>query len=281
VTVLAIGAAGPAAGLVVPELAKRGATVRAFIRDAKQSDAVRMAGASEVAIGDLANIASVTAALDGVDAIFYIAPAFLDNEAATGIAVVDAARAAGIGRFVFSSVIDPVLTLVNHSAKVPVEDAIIKSGMEFTFLQPTVFYQNMASSWPRVAQTGVFAEPWSAETRFSRVDYRDVAEVAAIALTENRLLYGTFELCANGIMDRHEMAAVMSEVLGKPVRAEKLDPDIALKGMPDPGMQAAMKAMFDFYDTRGLVGNSLTLRSVLGREPTTLEAYLRSLPMAK
>ena len=233
-TVLAIGAAGPAAGLVVPEFAKRGATIRAFIRNAKQSDAVRAAGASDVAIGDLGDVASVRAALSGVDAVFYIAPAFLDNEAAAGIAVVDAAKSAGVKRFVFSSVIDPVLTLVNHSAKAPVEDAIIKSGMEFTLLQPTIFYQNIASSWARVAETGVFAEPWSTETRFSRVDYRDVAEVAAIALTEDRLLYGTFELCADAIMNRHGMVAVMSEVLRKPVRAEKLDPKIALGSCPIP-----------------------------------------------
>ena len=41
-----------------------------------------------------------------------------------------------------------------------------------------------------------FAEPYSAERRMMRVDYRDVSGVAAIALTEDRLLFGTFELCA-------------------------------------------------------------------------------------
>lgn len=46
------------------------------------------------------------------------------------------------------------------------------------------------------------AEPWSDETRFSRVDYRDVAKVAAIALTSDRVLYGTFELCADYFAQR-------------------------------------------------------------------------------
>jgi hypothetical protein len=52
-TVLAVGATGQFAGLVVPELAKRGARVRALIRDARQSDAVRKNGAAGVAVGDL------------------------------------------------------------------------------------------------------------------------------------------------------------------------------------------------------------------------------------
>jgi uncharacterized protein YbjT (DUF2867 family) len=37
-----------------------------------------------------------------------------------------------------------------------------------------------------VAKKGVFAQPWSGDTYFSRVDYRDVAEVAAIARSIER-----------------------------------------------------------------------------------------------
>ena len=75
-TILAVGAAGPFAGLVVPELAKRGAKVRGLIRDAKQGEGVLKNGAAEVAVGDLTDRASLDAALKGVDAVFYIAPAF-------------------------------------------------------------------------------------------------------------------------------------------------------------------------------------------------------------
>jgi hypothetical protein len=44
--------------------------------------------------------------------------------------------------------------------------------------------------------------PWSTETYFSSVDYRNVAEVTAIALTEQRLICGTYELCAEGNLNR-------------------------------------------------------------------------------
>lgn len=74
------------------------------------------------------------------------------------------------------------VALVNHSAKAPVKAAVLASDMEFTFLQPTMFFM-VGRNWPNVVNTGVHAEAWSAETRFSRVDYRDAAEVAAIALT--------------------------------------------------------------------------------------------------
>jgi len=274
-TVLAVGAAGPFAGLVVPELAKRGAKVRGLIRDAKQGDAVLKNGAAEVAVGDLTDRASLDIALKDMDAVFYIAPAFIPNEAEIGKGMVDAAGQAGVRRFVFSSVIDPVIgALENHRAKAPVEEAIIASDMEYVLLQPTLFFQNMARGWPEVVETGVYGEPWSEETRFSRVDYRDVAEAAAIALTEDRLLYGTYQLCAEGSLNRKEVAALMSEALGKEIKAVRPSPPA--KG--DAGKQGSpMQLMFDWYDRHALVGNALTLRAILGREPRTLRAYFEEL----
>jgi uncharacterized protein YbjT (DUF2867 family) len=275
-TILAVGAAGKFAGLVIPELARRGARVRGLVRDPNQSDAVRKRGATDTAIGDLNDRASLDAALTDVHAVFYIAPAF-SEEVTLGLRMVDAAKTAGVRRFVFSSVIDPVLSLSNHRDKAPIEEAIIESGMQFTLLHPTLFFQNLASSWPRIVQTGVFAEPWSRETSFSRVDYRDVAEAAAIALTEDRLLHGTFDCCADGAMNRIEVASLMSDIIGKPVRAETLDKAIALQHVRNDAEKSGLKAMFDWYDTHGLLGNALTLRAVLGREPRTLRAYLEEL----
>jgi uncharacterized protein YbjT (DUF2867 family) len=249
--------------------------VRGLVKDAKQVEAVRRQGAAEVAVGGLGDKPSMQAALDGVDGVFYIAPAFLPNEADVGIAMVEAARQAGVRRFVFSSVIHPILSaLENHAAKAPVEEAILTSGMEYSFLHPTVFFQNYAQSWPMVLKTDVLAEPWSIDSRFSRVDYRDVAEVAAIALTEDRLLSGTFELCSEGHLNRKDVADIIGKVLGRSITANKSDPERAAGG----GDQAAgLKKMFDWYDARGLQGCALTLRAILGREPRTLRAYFKEL----
>ena len=280
-TVLAVGAAGHFAGLVVPELAKRGAKVRGLVRDAKQADAVRKQGAAEIAVGDLRDRASLDAALEGVDRVFYIAPVFQPDEAELGKRMVDAAKRAGVRHIVFSSVIHPVLTaLANHGAKGPVEEAILVSDLEYTFLHPTMFFQNFAAGWPAVVKTGVIAEPYSAEKRMTRVDYRDVAEVAATALTEDRLLFGTFELCAEGNLNRHDVATLMGEALGRRIEAAAPSFDewrIKAKIPQDKDEIAELKAMYDWYDAHSLLGNALTLRAILGREPRTLRAYFGEL----
>lgn len=72
----------------------------------------------------------------------------MPDEVAIGKSIVEAAKQAGVRRFVFSSVIDPILSaLVNHAAKAPVEEAILDSDMEYTFLHPTLFFQGMARAW--------------------------------------------------------------------------------------------------------------------------------------
>jgi uncharacterized protein YbjT (DUF2867 family) len=266
--VLAFGAAGSAAGEVIPALAARDIPVRGFVRHEEQRQAVLERGADQVALGDLGDRDSIQAALDGVDAVFYLAPAFLPDEAEVGQAVVAAAAGAGVRRFVFSSVIHPVLSLVNHAAKAPVEEALYDSGLEYTVLQPALFFQNYAGSWAQTLRSGVLAEPWSTKTRFSRVDYRDVAEAAAIALTEDRLLGGTYELACDGQLDRHDVADLISGVMGQVIRAERADtPDV-----PPP-----MRAMFEHYDSSGLISNGVTLRAVLQRPPRTLRGYFEEL----
>jgi uncharacterized protein YbjT (DUF2867 family) len=274
--VLAVGAAGRFAGLIAPELVKRHVKVRGLVNLAGQVDVAKARGAHEVVVGDLNDAASLRVALEGVDSVFYIAPAFLPREAEVGRAFVELAVEAGVRRLVFSSVIHPILSaLGNHAQKGPVEEALLTSGMEYTFLHPTLFFQDFTESWPRIVETGVLAEPWSVDSRFSRVDYRDVAEVAAIALTEDRLLYGTFELCAAGWLDRKDVAAVISKVLGRPITADRLDPKAmaAAAGSGGPGLEK----MFEWYDKRGLLGSALSLRAILGREPRTLLAFFQEL----
>lgn len=271
-TILAVGAEGKFAGLVVPALAACEAKVRGLVRKAEAADVVRSHGAAEIAIGDLRDPASIQRALEGVVSLFYIAPAFLPDETEVGVRLVDAAKQAGVHRFVFSSVIHPVLSaLPNHARKAPVEEAVLDSGLEYTFLHPVLFFQNYAGSWGKVIETGVLAEPWSNDTCFSRVDYRDVAETAAMALTGDKLLYGTFELCSEGWLDRHEVAALIGDVLRREIKARRVDPT-TLGDAAEP-----MRPMFDHYDHHGLCGNAMTLRAILGREPRMLRAYFEKL----
>src|SRR5688572_11971659 len=145
--VLVIGATGEYAGHVVPELIQRGVTVRALVRDAGKADAARRRGANEVAIGDLRDPASLRIAAAGVDGVFHINPAFAPNESELGVAMVEAARATHVKKFVFSGVIHPSLPMANHNGKLPVEAALYESGMAFTVLQPAMFMQAQEDGW--------------------------------------------------------------------------------------------------------------------------------------
>jgi uncharacterized protein YbjT (DUF2867 family) len=191
--IMMVGATGKYAGLVLPELKKRGATVRALVRNEEGARAAQELGADETAIGDLEDPASLSAAAAGTEAVFHINPAFAPNEAELGLAMVKAAQDAGVNKFVFSGVIHPSLSkLPNHAAKLPVEQAISESGMIFTILQPTLFMQTLEICWAEVIGEGKLSLPYSKQMRVCYVDYRDVAEAAAIALTSDKLDYGTY-----------------------------------------------------------------------------------------
>ncbi|MGA8111127.1 MAG: NmrA family NAD(P)-binding protein [Acidobacteriaceae bacterium] len=279
--VLAVGVTGRYAGLVVPEFKKRGLRVRGLVRDRSQESLARERGADEVVQGDLRDPASLRHALQDVDGVFHIGPAFAPDEIDMGIAMVDAAQSEGVRKFVFSSVIHPsLLALTNHAAKIPVEEAVCESGMNFTILQPALFMQTLELSWDNVVQRARFALPYSVQSRVGYVDYRDVGEAAAVAFSTNRLDYGTYELCAPGMRNRIEVAALMSEALGYDVEAAEVPFDewAASVGLREGPRREGMRRLYEHYDRHGFPGgNALVLRDILEREPRSLRDYLREL----
>ena len=279
--IMMVGATGKYAGLVLPELKKRGATVRALVRNEEGARAAQELGADETAIGDLEDPASLSAAAAGTEAVFHINPAFAPNEAALGLAMVKAAQDAGVNKFVFSGVIHPSLSkLPNHAAKLPVEQAISESGMIFTILQPTLFMQTLEICWAEVIGEGKLSLPYSKQMRVCYVDYRDVAEAAAIALTSDKLDYGTYELCAPGMINRIELALLMTKILGTAVEAVEptFDEWADQAQMPAGPQRDGLKQMYADFDEGGLPGgNSIVLEAVLGREPRTLDQFVEEL----
>ena len=279
--VLMVGANGAYAGLVLPELTKRGVIVRALVQDDGKAEAARQKGARETAIGDLSDPAGLRAAADGVDGVFHINPAFAPNEADMGVAMVEAAKAAGVRKFVFSGVIHPSLSkMVNHAAKRPVEEALYESGLNFTVLQPTMFMQTLDSAWKAVLKTGKLTLPYSTRAQVCYVDYRDVAEAAALAFTGDTLAYGTFELCAAGMADRVQTAGMMSEALGRTVEPAEapFEEWAEAAHIPAGPVRDGLKIMNADYDRYGFPGgNALVLRAILGREPRTLRRYIEEL----
>ena len=197
-----------------------------------------------------------------------------------GVTMVEAAKAAGITKVVFSSVMHPSSNLANHASKRPVEDAIYESGMTFTVLQPAMFMQTMEGDWKEVVHTGKFALPYSRRVKTCYVDYRDVAELAAEAFVTSKLDNGTFELCSPGMFNRNEIAGMMSDALGFRIEAGELSFDMWAQAaaIPEGPVRSGLKRMYAEYNQYGFNGgNTTVLKCLLGREPRTLREFFREL----
>lgn len=276
-----VGAAGRVAALVVPALVARGVTVVGMVRAAPGREIARRRGAQETTFADLRDPASLRAAMTDVEGVFHLNPAFDPHEAEMGTNMVEAARRAGVSKFVFSSVFHPSLNaLSNHAAKQPVEEALYDSGLDFTILQPAMFMQNFDDTWSDIVSTGRLTMPFSKEAKVCYVDYRDVATVAARAMTDPLLHHATYELCSEGMVDRIQLAALASAACGREIRAEGSTPQrwADSSSMPAGPLRDGLTRMYEHYDRAGFAGgNSFVLHALLGRAPTTIADYFRHL----
>jgi uncharacterized protein YbjT (DUF2867 family) len=273
-TVLVLGASGYTGRAVTRALTARSANVRAFIRNPDAAATARADGAAEVVIGDFRDVSAIAAAAKGADGVYFIGPRFMAEEATLGMAVIDAAVQAGVRRFVYSGVYHPTIrALVNHQTKRCIEDHLYKTDLEFTVLQPARYLHGVLfSSWRRMMDDGVLADAFAPHVPMAYVDYRDVAEVAAIAFTDDRLVRGTFELSAEGQPTLHELATVFGKELGRSLRAAQMPLDDyppAASLMTNPYSAHGFRRLRRYYDEYGFRGgNSLVLATILGRPPT-------------
>jgi len=137
--------------------------------------------------------------------------------------------------------------------------------------------QNLAASWPAIVDKGIYSIPYPVLTRISLVDLDDVAEAAAIVLTNEGHGGAVYELCGTAPLNQRQVADTLADALGRRVRAEVETPEAwearARKaGMADYQRETLIK-MFRYYAAHGLIGNPNALTQLLGRSPTTLAEY--------
>jgi NAD(P)H dehydrogenase (quinone) len=277
--ILVTGAAGKTGKAVIEAVAARGAQVRALVHRAAQTDEVTAQGAREVAVGGFDDPAALARAASGVTAIYHICPNVSPHEIAYAKAVVTAAKAAGVPRFVYHSVLHPQIeAMPHHWAKLRVEEMLLASGLDVTFLQPTAYMQNILAGWRSIVEDGVYQVPYPVETRISLVDLRDVAQAAALVLTEPGHGSATYALVGTAPLTQIEVADALSAALGRPVRAaaepiEAWEARARAAGMGDY-QRDTLAAMFRSYAACGLAGNSNVLGWLLGRAPGTLGEFV-------
>jgi NAD(P)H dehydrogenase (quinone) len=198
-------------------------------------------------------------------------------------AVVTAAKAAGVRRFVYHSVLHPQIeAMPHHWAKLRVEEMLLASGLDVTFLQPTAYMQNILSGWRPIIEEGIYRVPYPVDTRTSLVDLRDVAEAAALVLTKPGHAGATYALVGTAPLIQIEVAHALAAALGRPVRAvaepvEAWDARARATGMGDY-QRETLAAMFRSYAANGLVGNANVLGWLLGRRPASLAQFAADAP---
>lgn len=274
-TVLVTGAGGKTGRAVMQALARHGARPRAFVRDAG-----RVAGLDvEVAVGDQRRADDLVAALDGVDAVYAIAPNVSATEVEMGEAIVAACRRADVARLAFHSVIHPQLTAMpHHTDKGRVEELVIVSGLDWTILQPNAYLQNVGAQVGSL-RDGTYRTPYAVDVGLAMVDLGDVAEVAARTLVDDVGIHATFELSGPDEVTGRQVAAVAAGLLGRPVVAERLSPSTWAAenaGLPDVARERLL-AMFTEYDRHGSPGCAAVLTALLGRPPRGLREVLADL----
>jgi nucleoside-diphosphate-sugar epimerase len=212
--IVIIGGTGKVGSLTVPELLKRGADVRVMTRSA--SRVTSLPEGVEGVVGSMLAPETLPAVFEGASTLFLITPLDRD-ETIQGIETVDAAVAAGIRRIVYLSVhqADKGLEIPHFVSKLPVEGVIRSSGVEYTILRPSYFFQNDLGVLNAI-RAGIYPAP-NGTIGIHRVDVRDIAEAAAIALTEPGHAGKTYSIVGPRSWTGAEVAALLSAHLGKPV----------------------------------------------------------------
>lgn len=281
--ILVTAANGNQGRLLIPQLLAKGQVLRACVHSEASAESLRSAGVTDIVVGDLADADVMARAMHGVEKVYYVGPTLHPREREMGFAAVAAARAAGVKHFVFSSVLHAILTdLTQHEIKRDIEEHLLSSGLEFTILQPANYMLRHRLRPAR--EQGLFLLSWALDRYQSMVDLNDVTEVAATVLVNSGHHAGaTYELVAPGRYTAHDIAEIISEVLGQKVLAKQIDSDefIAASLGADhlsrfPYQTAAARAISKRYSSHDFVGNPHVLRWLLGREPTSFRQFVRA-----
>lgn len=278
--ILVTGSAGKTGRSVLQALSEKGLAVRALVHRPEQVHIVETLGAQQFIVGDMKSMETLQKAMQGVRAVHHICPNMSPHEVPIGRAMITAAQSVGVEQFVYHSVLKPqVEQMPHHWNKMLVEEILIGSGLAYTILQPAAYMQNILANWESILAEGLYPLPYPASTRLSLVDLVDVAQVAALVLTEPGHEFAIYELAGTRGISQTEVAAILGQELGKPVKVAEITlgewrKKANAKALGDYQVETLVK-MFSYYRDHGFEGNTQVLSWLLGRSPTSLRDFTR------
>lgn len=277
-SILVTGGTGTVGSAVVRELVAKGADVKVLTRDP-----AKLAGQKGVTPvqGNLLEPATVRRVFDGADSVFLLNPVS-QTEASEALMAITGMRLAKVKRVVYLSVHDTekAAWLPHFGAKVGAEQALKVSGMPFTILRPNNFYQNDYWFKDVLLQYGVYPQPIGS-AGLSRVDVRDIAEAAAIALTTSGHEGQSYDLVGPEAVTGESTAKSWSAALGKPIAYAGDDLDAwekaSLQYLPD-WMVFDFRHMYEYFQTQGLIASPEAIARqtrLLGHAPRGFDAFAK------
>lgn len=221
-SLLILGATGGQGGAVTDALVARGAEVKAVVRDAESTRATRLTDRGvQTVTGSLDDAASLAAAMDGVAGVFAVTTPFeagTDAEVRQGQAVLAAAAEVGVPHLVFSSVAGATeRTGVPHfDSKAVVERELANSGLSYTILAPTYFFDNALGGAGRI-RDGVLELPLPSQSPLQQLARPDLGRFAAeVLLSPSQYVNQRIELASDAVTPA-QMAEAFTTAIGRPV----------------------------------------------------------------
>ena len=274
---LVTGSTGTTGMEVLKALKARDVVARALVRDVTKAHHLRDLGFEPVT-GDLGDPRTLGPAFEGVEKAYLVSP-MGPMQSEFEQAFLETAMQAGVKHVVKLSVIGASPEAPQRFARThaKVEQALKESGMAWTLLRPTGFMQNTLSWGARVLD-GTFYSPVP-DAAFSIVDARDVAEVAAVALTEEGhagKAYGLSGPEAVSYRDQAKrvFAAAGREIAVEEIPVEALKRELVRAGVP-PWNAEGLSEQFELYAGGGAQMVTSGVKDALGRDPRTIDEFAK------
>ena len=283
-SILITGSTGVVGSQVLARLQGQGVEVRALTRSPEKA---RLPAGVTAVKGDLSDIDSMRQALAGVSTLFLLASNAAD-ELTQALQTLNLAREAGVKGIVYLSVFKAQeYTNVPHfTGKHAVERMIEQYELPATVLRPAYFIQNDLRQKDALLSHGVYGMPIGSKG-LSMVDIGDIGEAAARELLRREKANGplpreTYALVGPDALNADAVAAIWSEVLGRPIRYAGDDLNVLEQRMKafSPGWLAYdLRLMIGRYQSDGAVATTADierLTALLGRPPRNYRDFAKA-----
>ncbi len=280
--IIVTGATGQLGRLVIAQLLERGVPAARIVAAVRSPEKAADLAARGVVVraADYARPETLGAAFADGERVLLISSSELGQRAAQHRAVIDAARAARVRQFVYTSVLHADRSLLGLAAEHRETEALIAaSGLPHVVLRNGWYTENYLASVPAARQHGAFLGA-AGDGRIASATRADYAAAAAAVLTQPIAGDRVFELAGDGAYTLTELVAELNRQTGGSVRYQNLpraDFEAALIGAGLPRPLAELLADSDACAAQGaLFDDGRQLSALIGRPTTGLAAAMKA-----